>query len=192
MSNLNIDDITKNQKFQNATDELIEEKNRQDEAIKEASNYLYNQNMDQIAQIIESQNTYTEEEQQYMNSSYYANYQNIINNLDTLIMQPIYDLNYKYIYNHMQLDNPLVKKVETCLFLNAIGYPVPELFIEELKQAVYLKLNELNKIEGTYHEVEIVPIEYVKDSSNERLVRKIDSYQVIIKLKKEKNKTKVK
>lgn len=102
MSNLDINEIIKNQKFQNATDELIEEKNRQDEVIKEASNYLYNQNMDQIAQIIESQNTYTEEEQQYMNSPYYANYQNIINNLDTLIMQPIYDLNYKYIYNHIK------------------------------------------------------------------------------------------
>ena len=189
MSNLDINEIIKNQKFQNATDELIEEKNRQDEVIKEASNYLYNQNMDQIAQIIESQNTYTEEEQQYMNSPYYANYQNIINNLDTLIMQPIYDLNCKYIYNHIKAG---AKKVETCLFLNAIGYPVPELFIEKLKQAIYLKLNELNKIEGTYHEVEIVPIEYIKDLSNERLVRKIDSYQVIIKLKKEKNKTKVK
>ena len=192
MSNSDINEITKNQIFQNATDELIEEKNRQDEAIKEASNYLYNQNMDQIAQIIESQNTYTEEEQQYMNSTYYKNYQNVINNLDNLIMQPIYDLNYKYVYSHMNLDSSNTKEVESCMFINNIGFPIPNLFVDRLKDAIHIKLDELDRIDNTYHEVDVIETEYLGGIENNKLIKKVDTYQVILKLKKEKSKTKVK
>ena len=130
---------------------------------------------------------YTEEEKNYVNSPFYQNYKGILNNIDSVVAQTKAKITEIYQKNVQFYNNPYYKEISDSVVISGIGFPVPERFLNNLKQLIEIKMGDVS-LEDGYVDVEIIPSEYMRQGNT--VVKKTNAYQVKTTLKNIKTKTK--
>ena len=172
------EDLIKNIISEEQNNELLEEK------IDSLSNYLYNQNTDLIKDIIAKKQEYTEEEIKYMDSPYYTNLSNLINNIDSVAQAFAHNI----MYNVMQ--KQFLDKNVNYFGINNIGFPVPDKFLNQLKLSLKMKLEQFIQIDGWGDiNIDIKPIQYSNRYgstiyTSENMYKKVDCYNIEISINK--------
>lgn len=133
---------------------------------------------------------YSEEEISYFNSPYYKNYETVLKQMDSKLELVMNQFLSQYQYNIQFYQDP-TRLLASRFFIQGIGYPIPKRYMEELKEAIDIKMNEYvsnytSLFEEKKIDVTITPREYI---GNDNLIKKANSYEVMISLK-QKTKTK--
>ena len=186
-----IGEITKNQKFQNSVDGLLEEKKEMDDIVSNITkNQKFQNNVDSILDNVKEEKNdseqsmdFSEEEIKYMYSPYYQNYLYMLSSAPMVINSCISKIKQKYDFNNMMHQNPFNEKNELSYSINNIGYPVPKRFMEQYGTLISELLNNDTTFEDAIYEFEIIPIEY-QEQRNKKMIKKVDTYQFHIFLKR--------
>lgn len=180
-----INEITKNQKFQNSVDDILEEQNIEDKVNQIVNGQDKQNNIDEMFEEIDLDNLpYTEEEQKYVDSYFYKMYQISLDNISNLKGYIVDNLSQQYVYNGYTFGSPFLQKIKYSYYLN-IGFPVPERFIKNYLNTLSEQLNEgeINICENAYYKVDIAPLQYVKKENTSKVLREVNAYQVQVELK---------
>lgn len=179
----------------NNIQELIEQQQKKQQQIEQQTASIVGKQQNDIQKLIEQQQeiqyqkqqNYTEEEKIYVNSPFYQNYKGILNNIDSVVAQTKAKITEIYQKNVQFYNNPYYKEISDSVVISGIGFPVPERFLNNLKQLIEIKMEDVS-LEDGYVDVEIIPSEYMRQGNT--VVKKTNAYQVKTTLKNIKTKTK--
>lgn len=148
--------------------QLIRKAEEEKQRIAEQTNRIVNAGKQELDALINQQiQNYTEEELAYVNSPNYANYQYILENLD-----PVLNFNFSQLIKFYQ-DNmtfyhdAFYRPLMSAFQIQGIGFPIPERFVEELKQIILKKIEQMGSLEEAVFDVDIVPCEYRSNKGND-------------------------
>lgn len=113
----------------------------------------------------------------YQQSQFYANYQQLLNLLSNITSNLIENLNKKYYYEFIQLNNSKKKEISSFYCIQNIGYPVPEFYLNNMKQKIESIIEETNPFIDREINIKIIPIEYKMEKSN--FIKKVDCYYIM-------------
>lgn len=125
---------------------------------------------------------YTNEELTYINSPYYQNYKQIIDNIE--VSQIAANLNQRYVTNQMYFKDPFYDGLSLAFCVNGIGFPIPNRFVNQLRQIIDTKIQSFIQFEESQFKTEITPLKYLSQSEN--YAKKLDAYLITISLQKTK------
>lgn len=182
-------------KFQSDVDRLIQEGQQKQQQIEQQTASIVGKQQNDIQKLIEQQQeiqyekqqNYTEEEKDYVVSPGYQNYKRILKNIDSIVAQAKAKITEVYQKNTLFYNDPYYKEISDSVVISGIGFPVPERFLNNLKQLIEIKMEDVS-LEDGYVDVEIIPSEYMRQGNT--VVKKTNAYQVKTTLKNIKTKTK--
>lgn len=150
--------------------------------VEQASN-ISSQKQQEMNNFIKQQTEgYTAEELAYINSPYYQNYQKFINNLE--MSQVAANLNQRYLMNQNYFKDPFYDGLSLMYYINGIGFPIPDRFVDELKQIIDSKLQLFVQFDKSEFKTKIEQLKYLSQSEN--YAKKLDAYLITISLQKTK------
>lgn len=173
----------------NNIEKIIAMQKEQQEMIQNQTANILSEKKSDIQQLVadqlekQTQKDYNEEEMAYVNSDGYKNFKNVISNIEPLTMGVFNELVSKYYQQINFYNNPFFKPISGKIRLAGIGFPIPDIFLEQLKQAIQMKM-DLNLPEDAISKVEIFPVEYANQSEN--FIKRVNEYQVIVSLQQRK------
>ena len=175
-----VQNITKNQQFQNSTDEMFKAKEIEEKITEITNSHNHQNNVDEIL----NRDDYNEEELNYINGPYYANYTYMLENMYNILAPYVLYMEQNYLYNLNYFQDAFSNKNEVFFSLQQLGYPIPERFLNSLNTIMTECINELKNYEDEYFVVNIHPLDYVNKSMNNNVYGKFNGYQVKIENKK--------
>ena len=182
-------------KQQNNIEQLVEKEQQKQQQIEQQTASIVGKQQNDIQKLIEQQQeiqyekqqNYTEEEKDYVVSPGYQNYKRILKNIDSIVAQAKAKITEVYQKNTLFYNDPYYKEISDSVVISGIGFPVPERFLNNLKQLIEIKMEDVS-LEDGYVDVEIIPSEYMRQGNT--VVKKTNAYQVKTTLKNIKTKTK--
>ena len=182
-------------KQQNNIEQLVEKEQQKQQQIEQQTASIVGKQQNDIQKLIEQQQeiqyekqqNYTEEEKDYVVSPGYQNYKRILKNSDSIVAQAKAKITEVYQKNTLFYNDPYYKEISDSVVISGIGFPVPERFLNNLKQLIEIKMEDVS-LEDGYVDVEIIPSEYMRQGNT--VVKKTNAYQVKTTLKNIKTKTK--
>lgn len=182
-------------KQQNNIEQLVEKEQQKQQQIEQQTASIVGKQQNDIQKLIEQQQeiqyekqqNYTEEEKDYVVSQGYQNYKRILKNIDSIVAQAKAKITEVYQKNTLFYNDPYYKEISDSVVISGIGFPVPERFLNNLKQLIEIKMEDVS-LEDGYVDVEIIPSEYMRQGNT--VVKKTNAYQVKTTLKNIKTKTK--
>lgn len=182
-------------KQQNNIEQLVEKEQQKQQQIEQQTASIVGKQQNDIQKLIEQQQeiqyekqqNYTEEEKDYVVSPGYQNYKRILKNIDSIVAQAKAKITEVYQKNTLFYNDPYYKEILDSVVISGIGFPVPERFLNNLKQLIEIKMEDVS-LEDGYVDVEIIPSEYMRQGNT--VVKKTNAYQVKTTLKNIKTKTK--
>lgn len=182
-------------KQQNNIEQLVEKEQQKQQQIEQQTASIVGKQQNDIQKLIEQQQeiqyekqqNYTEEEKDYIVSPGYQNYKRILKNIDSIVAQAKAKITEVYQKNTLFYNDPYYKEISDSVVISGIGFPVPERFLNNLKQLIEIKMEDVS-LEDGYVDVEIIPSEYMRQGNT--VVKKTNAYQVKTTLKNIKTKTK--
>ena len=179
----------------NNIQDLIEQQQQKQQQIEQQTASIVGKQQNDIQKLIEQQQeiqyekqqNYTEEEKDYVVSPGYQNYKRILKNIDSIAAQAKAKITEVYQKNSLFYNDPYYKEISDSVIISGIGFPVPERFLNNLKQLIEIKMEDVS-LEDGYVDVEIIPSEYMRQGNT--VVKKTNAYQVKTTLKNIKTKTK--
>ena len=182
-------------KQQNNIEQLVEKEQQKQQQIEQQTASIVGKQQNDIQKLIEQQQeiqyekqqNYTEEEKDYVVSPGYQNYKRILKYIDSIVAQAKAKITEVYQKNTLFYNDPYYKEISDSVVISGIGFPVPERFLNNLKQLIEIKMEDVS-LEDGYVDVEIIPSEYMRQGNT--VVKKTNAYQVKTTLKNIKTKTK--
>lgn len=179
-----IDEIIRNKEAEEIIEQIAKETNSQiEEQI--LIGQIMRQSQNDISEYVEElkkQKTYelSQKELEYKNSLYYYNYLNLLKSIDATLIELYNSLLSQYYYNSLSFPDPFVAKHISSALIQNIGFPLPEMFYNELLEIIKNKVNSFPIHPDLEFEVELKPIHYAKVGS---VYRNYDAYMLNIQLK---------
>ncbi|MBP3766405.1 MAG: hypothetical protein J6G98_04430 [Bacilli bacterium] len=161
-----------------------------DEKLESLLDYKYNENAKMIQDLFKENNKTDNNEQTnsediaYQNSPYYPMYLNIVGNMKSMLAPMIMQIEaeYRFMESRNYLSDLVLKKMGKEILLP--NFILAKVKYDEFMNFIVDAINELKTIDDIDYNIDIRRAEYIKNPSNENVLKKIDGYKIVINIKR--------